>query len=78
MAEVRLILILYSAARIGPGRPALLESIQSTSAISAAARLERAWKKKPDDGCRNYNNPVRRLHRNDMKLLLECSQQFAR
>lgn len=48
MAKVRLILILDSGARIGPGKAALLESIQSTGSISAAARemgmdYKRAW-----------------------------------
>jgi molybdate transport system regulatory protein len=48
MAEVRLTIVLDSGARIGPGKAALLESIQSTGSISAAARAmgmdyKRAW-----------------------------------
>ncbi len=48
MPEVRLTLVLDSGARIGPGKTALLESIQSTGSISAAARemgmdYKRAW-----------------------------------
>jgi molybdate transport system regulatory protein len=48
MAHLKLTLILNSGSRIGPGKAALLESIQSTGSISAAARAmrmdyKRAW-----------------------------------
>jgi molybdate transport system regulatory protein len=48
MAHLKLTLILNSGGRIGPGKAALLESIQSTGSISAAARAmrmdyKRAW-----------------------------------
>lgn len=48
MAQIRITLVLESGSRIGPGKAALLESIQSTGSISAAARAmgmdyKRAW-----------------------------------
>jgi len=48
MAHLKLTLILNYGSRIGPGKAALLESIQSTGSISAAARAmrmdyKRAW-----------------------------------
>jgi molybdate transport system regulatory protein len=48
MAQIRITLVLKSGSRIGPGKAALLESIQSTGSISAAARAmemdyKRAW-----------------------------------
>jgi molybdate transport system regulatory protein len=48
MAHLKVTLILNSGSRIGPGKAALLESIQSTGSISAAARAmrmdyKRAW-----------------------------------
>jgi len=48
MAQLRITLVLNSGSRIGPGKAALLESIQSTGSISAAARAmgmdyKRAW-----------------------------------
>lgn len=48
MTHLRLTLVLNSGARIGPGKAALLESIQSEGSISAAARAmgmdyKRAW-----------------------------------
>jgi molybdate transport system regulatory protein len=48
MGHIRLILIMKSGARIGPGKAALLESVHSTGSISAAARAmemdyKRAW-----------------------------------
>lgn len=48
MARLRLTLVLDSGARIGPGKASLLEHIQSTGSISAAARAmgmdyKRAW-----------------------------------
>jgi molybdate transport repressor ModE-like protein len=38
MAHTKLTLVMKSGSRIGPGKAALLESIQSTGSISAAAR----------------------------------------
>jgi hypothetical protein len=38
MAHLRLTLVLNSGARIGPGKAALLESVQTSGSISAAAR----------------------------------------
>jgi molybdate transport system regulatory protein len=48
MAHIKVTLVLNSGSRIGPGKAALLESIQSTGSISAAARAmgmdyKRAW-----------------------------------
>jgi molybdate transport system regulatory protein len=48
MAKLRLTLTMASGARIGPGKAALLESIESSGSISAAARAlgmdyKRAW-----------------------------------
>ena len=48
MARVTLSLVFDSGARIGPGKAALLESVQHTGSISAAARAmnmdyKRAW-----------------------------------
>lgn len=48
MAKLKLTLVLDSGARIGPGKAALLESIQDTGSISASARsmamdYKRAW-----------------------------------
>ena len=48
MAKLRFSIVLDSGARIGPGKVALLESIQATGSISAAARAmgmtyKRAW-----------------------------------
>lgn len=48
MARLRVTLMLESGDRIGPGKIALLESIQSTGSIAAAARAmdmdyKRAW-----------------------------------
>ena len=48
MARLKLTLTLQSGARIGPGKAQLLESIQATGSISAAARslgmdYKRAW-----------------------------------
>lgn len=48
MARIKVTLVLNSGSRIGPGKAALLESIQSTGSISGAARAmgmdyKRAW-----------------------------------
>jgi len=48
MAHIKVTLVLNSGSRIGPGKAALLENIQSTGSISAAARAmgmdyKRAW-----------------------------------
>src|SRR5258708_24023310 len=48
MAHLRLTIVMDSGARIGPGKAALLESVQSTGSIAAAARsmgmdYKRAW-----------------------------------
>lgn len=48
MAKLKLTILLDSGARVGPGKVALLESIQQTGSISAAARsvgmdYKRAW-----------------------------------
>jgi molybdate transport system regulatory protein len=48
MAHTKLTLVMKSGSRIGPGKAALLESVQSTGSISAAARAmgmdyKRAW-----------------------------------
>jgi molybdate transport system regulatory protein len=48
MAHLKITLVLASGARIGPGKAALLESVQATGSISAAARAmgmdyKRAW-----------------------------------
>ena len=48
MAHIKVTLVMNSGSRIGPGKAALLESIQSTGSISAAARAmgmdyKRAW-----------------------------------
>lgn len=48
MAQLKVTVILDSGARIGPGKAALLDSIQATGSISAAARAmgmtyKRAW-----------------------------------
>ncbi len=48
MAHLQITLVLESGARIGPGKAALLESVQSTGSIAAAARAmdmdyKRAW-----------------------------------
>ncbi len=48
MAHIKVTLVLNSGSRIGPGKAALLESIESTGSISAAARAmgmdyKRAW-----------------------------------
>jgi molybdate transport system regulatory protein len=48
MARIKLTLVLKSGARIGPGKVALLESVQASGSISAAARAmgmdyKRAW-----------------------------------
>jgi len=48
MAHLRLTLVTEAGARIGPGKAALLESVQSTGSISGAARAmgmdyKRAW-----------------------------------
>ena len=48
MARLKILLILESGARIGPGKAALLESVRDTGSISAAARAmgmdyKRAW-----------------------------------
>lgn len=48
MAKLKLTIVLNSGARVGPGKIALLESIQQTGSISAAARsmgmdYKRAW-----------------------------------
>ena len=48
MAHLKITLVLGSGARIGPGKAALLESVQATGSISAAARdmgmdYKRAW-----------------------------------
>jgi molybdate transport system regulatory protein len=48
MGHLRLTFVLDSGARIGPGKAALLRSVQASGSISAAARLmgmdyKRAW-----------------------------------
>ena len=48
MARLKLTLVLASGARIGPGKAALLESLEAEGSISAAARAmgmdyKRAW-----------------------------------
>jgi molybdate transport system regulatory protein len=48
MAHIKVTLVMNSGSRIGPGKAALLGSIQSTGSISAAARAmgmdyKRAW-----------------------------------
>ncbi len=48
MAHIKVTLVLNSGSRIGPGKAALLESIERTGSISAAARAmgmdyKRAW-----------------------------------
>ena len=48
MAHIKLTLVLGSGSRIGPGKAALLESIEATGSIAAAARemrmdYKRAW-----------------------------------
>lgn len=48
MARLKLTLVLASGARIGPGKAALLENLQTSGSISAAARnmgmdYKRAW-----------------------------------
>jgi len=48
MAHIRLTLLMASGARIGPGKAELLESVQASGSISAAARAmgmdyKRAW-----------------------------------
>ena len=48
MAHIKVTLVMNSGNRIGPGKAALLESIQSTGSIAAAARsmrmdYKRAW-----------------------------------
>ena len=48
MAQVRVIIVFESGARIGPGKATLLQSIRDTGSISAAARqmgmsYKRAW-----------------------------------
>ncbi len=48
MAKLKLTIVLDSGARVGPGKVALLESIQQSGSISAAARsmgmdYKRAW-----------------------------------
>ena len=48
MANLKLTIVLNSGARVGPGKISLLESIQQTGSISAAARsmgmdYKRAW-----------------------------------
>lgn len=48
MARLQITLVLASGARMGPGKAALLDSVQATGSISAAARAmgmdyKRAW-----------------------------------